>query len=44
VQDLNELVYVGTGLPYEVRMLLEGQLIEARAMVAKEHQSVVEIW
>ena len=42
VQDLNELVYVDAGLYYEIRTLLYGQIIETGAMVAKEHQSVVE--
>jgi hypothetical protein len=42
VQDLNELVDVRAGLLYEINTLFEDQLIEAGAVVAKEHQSVVE--
>jgi hypothetical protein len=42
VQDLHELVDMGAGLRYQISTLFEGQVRRNRAVVAPEHQSVVE--
>jgi hypothetical protein len=42
VQDLNELVDVGAGFRYEIPTLFECQVIEAGAVIAQQHQCVVE--